>query len=159
MQELAIQTDKLKLAEISKRASHKQREETVFNVGRTACIKDCVKNACKRFPQVAWVELGIEAVEALRELEAEKTDKVGLTPQPEKSENNIIDAQAFPIDAPADEPRIPHMPWWKKPLPWPPLTATLSFPLPQLNFLWLKRASNFFFYPTFIMNFWYPVFG
>lgn len=69
-----------------------------------ACIKDCVKNACKKFPQVAWAELGVEAVEALKELEAEKADNAGLDPQPEKTEDNIPDAQASKIVAPADKP-------------------------------------------------------
>lgn len=100
--DLANQTDKLKLADLSQRASRKQREETVFNVGRMAGIKDCIKNACKKFPQVSWAEQGVEAVEALKDLEAEKALKTGLIPQPEKTEDNTLDAQAS--DAPADEP-------------------------------------------------------
>lgn len=59
---------------MAQRASRKDREETVFNVGRTADIKDYVKNACKRFPNVAWAELRAKAVEAFKELEAKKTD-------------------------------------------------------------------------------------
>lgn len=75
----------------------------VFNVGRMAGIKDCVKNACKMFPQVAWAELGTEAVEALKELEVEKAEDVDINPHPEKIEDHIPDAQDSKIEAPVNE--------------------------------------------------------
>lgn len=62
IRELASQAHKLKLADLSQRASRKQHEETGFNVGSMDGIKYCVKNAFKKFPQVAWAELGAEGV-------------------------------------------------------------------------------------------------
>lgn len=72
MRELTHQVDTLQEMAKSHTASKKEREEKVFEVGRMVGIKDCAKNACKRFPEVAWAELGVEAVQALKELEVEK---------------------------------------------------------------------------------------
>ena len=61
----------LQEADVSSKATRKQREAAVFEAGVAAGVKDCVKSTYRFFLDNNWAKLGPEAVVALQEAKAE----------------------------------------------------------------------------------------